>query len=261
MIAITIPLALYYRATRAAEKFATVTGKGFRPGRVALGAWRWPCALFVLVVPLSLVAPLSIMLWASFTPTYVGASSADLATMSLANYAALFGRADVVNGASNSLFIGFASAAIVALGTFALSTIVVRGRSRARFLIDAISSAPLVFPGIVLGFAVLQQFLAVRWLPIYGTHWILVFAFVIKFMPYGMRFSHTGLLSLSRELEESGRMAGAGWLAVLRRIALPLAAPAVAATAIYVFMSSVRDLSSIILLAGPRNNEIGRAHV
>lgn len=51
-------------------------------------------------------------------------------------------------------------------------------------------------------------------------------------------------------------MAGAGWLTVLRRIALPLAAPAVAATAIYVFMSSVRDLSSIILLAGPRNNVI-----
>ena len=112
---------------------------------------------------------------------------------------------------------GAASAAIVALGTFALSTIVVRGRSRARFLIDAISSAPLVFPGIVLGFAVLQQFLAVRWLPIYGTHWILVFAFVIKFMPYGMRYVYSGVLQLHRELEEAAGVAGASAMTTSQR--------------------------------------------
>jgi iron(III) transport system permease protein len=256
VIAIIPPLILYYRATRAAGKFATITGRGFRPGRIALRRWRWPCALFVLLVPVSLVAPLSIMLWASFTPTYVGASMADVGRMSLGNYAAIMARDDVLNALGNSLFVGACSAACVALGSFALSMIVVRSRASARFAIDAICSAPLVFPGIVLGFAILQQFLYLRSIPIYGTDWVLTIVFIVKFMPYGMRFSHTSLLSLSKELEESGHMSGASAFTVLRRIALPLAAPAVAATAIYVFMNSMRDLSSVVLLSGPRNNVI-----
>jgi ABC-type Fe3+ transport system permease subunit len=63
-------------------------------------------------------------------------------------------------------------------------------------------------------------------------------------------------LSIAKELEESGQMCGASAFIVLRRIALPLAAPAVAATGIYVFMNSVRDMSSVVLLSGPRNNVI-----
>ena len=44
VIAVALPLAWYYRATREAAKFATVTGKGFRPARIDLGLWKYPCA-------------------------------------------------------------------------------------------------------------------------------------------------------------------------------------------------------------------------
>src|SRR5947209_3714869 len=66
--AVSVPLYLYYRATRQTARFATVTGKGFRPSRIDLGKWKIPGALFVLIVPLSLCAPLLLMLWASFLP-------------------------------------------------------------------------------------------------------------------------------------------------------------------------------------------------
>jgi iron(III) transport system permease protein len=251
--AVSVPLALYYRATREGARFATVTGKGFRPSRIDLGKWKYPCALWVLIVPLSLCAPLLLMLWASFLPIYTSPSLDDLGRMSLANYAAVATRDDTVSGVWNSLLVGTGSASAVAAGTFVLSWVVVRSRQAVRWLLDVIVSLPLVFPGIVLGIAVLVEFLNLRFIPIYGTVWIVIFALGVKFLPYGMRFSYSGLLSIDRQLEESARMCGADTWRVLRTIVLPLTLPAIVATWIYVFMSAIRDLSTAVLLSGANN--------
>jgi iron(III) transport system permease protein len=251
--AVSVPLFLYYRATREGAKFATVTGKGFRPSRIDLGKWKVPCALWVLIIPLSLCAPLLLMLWASFLPLYTTPSLDDFARMSLANYLAVATRDDTVSGIWNSLLVGTGSASAVAAGTFVLSWVVVRRRQAVRWLLDVIVSLPLVFPGIVLGIAVLVEFLNLRFIPIYGTLWIVIFALGVKFLPYGMRFSYSSLLSIDRQLEESARMCGAGTLRVLRTIVLPLVMPAIVATWIYVFMSAIRDLSTAVLLSGANN--------
>jgi iron(III) transport system permease protein len=251
--AVSVPLALYYRATRESAKFATVTGKGFRPSRIDLGIWKVPCALWVLIIPLSLCAPLLLMLWSSFLPLYTTPALDDLGRMSLSNYVAVTTRDDTVAGVWNSLVVGAGSASAVAAATFVLSWMVVRRRQAVRWLLDVIVSLPLVFPGIVLGIAVLVEFLNLRFIPIYGTVWIVIFALGVKFLPYGMRFSYSSLLSIDRQLEESARMCGAGTLRVLRRIVLPLTMPAIVATWIYVFMSAIRDLSTVVLLSGANN--------
>jgi iron(III) transport system permease protein len=75
----------------------------------------------------------------------------------------------------------------------------------------------------------------------------------VKFLPYGMRFNYSGVLAIARELEESAQMCGASVFTVLRRIVLPLAMPAVWATWVYVFIYAMRDLSTAVLLAGPRS--------
>ena len=128
-----------------------------------------------------------------------------------------------------------------------------RQRHAVRWLLDAIVSLPLVFPGIVLGIAVLVEFLNLRFIPIYGTLWIVAFALALKLMPYGMRFCYSSLLAIDAQLEESARLCGADTLKVLRAIVLPLAMPAVLATFIYVFMNAIRDLSTVVLLTGANN--------
>jgi iron(III) transport system permease protein len=252
-LAVSLPLALYYRATRDGARFATISGKGFRPARIELGVWKLPCALWVLIVPLTLCAPLLPMLWASFLPVYASPSLADLHRMSLANYAAVATREDTVSGIWNSVVVGTGGASAVAAATFIMSWMVVRRRETLRWLIDVIVSLPLVFPGIVLGIAVLVQFLRLRFIPIYGTVWIVMLALGVKFLPYGMRFCYSGLLSIDRQLEESARLCGAGTWRVLRAVVLPLAMPAVLATWIYVFVNAVRDLSTAVLLSGANN--------
>ena len=254
MAAVGLPLTFYYRATRDSQKFATVTGKGFRPTRIDLGRWKLPCALWLLSIPLSLGAPLLLMLWASFLPLYTAPALDDVRRMSLANYIAVVTREDTVSGIWNSLVVGTASATAVAASALVLSWFVVRRREAIRWLLDVMVSLPLVYPGIVLGIAVLVEFLNLRFIPIYGTVWIIVFALSMKFMPFGMRFCYSSLLSIDRQLEESARVSGAGGWTVLRRIVLPLTAPAVVATWIYVFMHAIRDLSTAILLSGANNS-------
>jgi iron(III) transport system permease protein len=251
--AVAPPLVLYYRATRAGARFATVTGRGFRPTRVDLGRWKYLGALWALIVPLSLAAPLLLMLWASLLPIYASPSLADLARMSLANYAAVATRPETLAGLWNSLVVGIGAASAIAAGALVMSFAVVRGRAPIRWLLDVIVSLPLVFPGIVLGIAVLVEFLNLRFIPIYGTIFIVMFALAVKFLPYGMRFCYAGLLAIDLKLEESARMCGAGGFRVLRKIVLPLMGPAIAATFIYVFMQAIRDLSTAVMLTGANN--------
>jgi iron(III) transport system permease protein len=251
LLLVAAPLAYYYRVTKEVDRYATITGKGFRPRRLRLGVWRKPLGLWLLIIPLSLAAPILIMVWASFLPVYKPPELADIETFSLANYQSVWGRSETLAGLRNSALIGFWSASLVVSLTFVAAWLVVRHRGVARWALDFLISVPLVFPGIVLGITLLIQFLWLPWIPIYGTIWILVFAFLIRFTPYGMRFCHAGVLAVHRELEECGRTCGATTLIVLRRIVLPLALPSVAAAWLYVFLHTVRDLSLAILLAGP----------
>ena len=86
---------------------------------------------------------------------------------------------------------------------------------------------------------------------VYGTLWIMLIAYVTRFMPYGMRYSMTSLLALHKELEESAAMSGASWRMAFQRIILPLLKPGLIAGWIYIVIVSVRELSGSILLYSP----------
>jgi iron(III) transport system permease protein len=86
---------------------------------------------------------------------------------------------------------------------------------------------------------------------VYGTLWIMLIAYVTRFMPYGIRTNATSMLQIHKELEESAAMSGASWLTTFRRIVLPLLKPGLIAGWIYIVIVSIRELSSSILLYSP----------
>ena len=128
--------------------------------------------------------------------------------------------------------------------------IVVKTKLPGRWLLDNIASLPLVFPGIVLGLAIMIFYLNVD-IGIYGTIWIMFIAYITRFMPYGLRYNTTSMLQIHKELEESAAMSGASWTTTFRRIILPLLKPGLVAGWIYVMIVSIRELSSSILLYSP----------
>jgi iron(III) transport system permease protein len=131
-----------------------------------------------------------------------------------------------------------------------ISWIVVRTKVPGRWLLDNVASLPLVFPGLVLGLAIMVCYLTVD-IGIYGTLWIIFIAYVTRFLPYGMRYNSTSMLQIHKELEESAAMSGASWSMTFRRVVLPLLQPGLLAGFIYVMIVSIRELSSAILLYSP----------
>ena len=248
----------YGRLTRNAEKFATVTGKSFRPNQIDLGAWR-PLAGFALAFYffLLIVLPAFILVWASLLPFYQTFRSQAFPLLTLDNYRAILNSPRYISLVVNTLLIGFVSASVVMLLTAVSAWLTVRKAPGARVL-DNLGTAPLVFPGIVLGVGVMQFFLQVP-VGIYGTVWIIVWALVINYLPYGVRYSYAGMIQLHRELEEAAAASGATPLTGFRRIVFPLLAPSLVAGWLFIFLLATRALSLPVLLSGPSSQTMAVA--
>jgi iron(III) transport system permease protein len=248
-------LFFYHRVTAHGYRFTTITGKGYRPRRIDLGRWRWTAGLLLLALPLLQVLPLFALVWASFLPYLQPISEQALASASLSNYRTAFNDITIIAAIRNSLTVSMASATATVLIAFVAAWVVVRTNIRSRWVLDQMAMIPLVLPGLVLGVAVLQMYLHIP-LPVYGTIWIMFFAFVANFLPYGIRFSHAGLLSIHRELEESSSVCGARWGQTAWKVLIPLMLPALFAAWIYVFLITIRHLSVPLLLYSPGSQVI-----
>jgi iron(III) transport system permease protein len=250
MILVALSLVPYYQATRHTHRFVTITGKAYRPRRIDLGSLRWVGGFLLLLLPLLQVLPLGALLWVSLLPFTKQPSFEALAVISLNNYFSAFGDSTILNAILNSLTVSLCAATATVLVTFLASWLVVRTSMRGRWALDQLAMVPLVFPGIVMGVALLKMYLALP-LPIYGTIWVLVFAFITRYLPYSMRFSHAGLLGVHRELEESAEICGSTWLQAARKIVVPLVMPALFAGWIYIFLITIRELAVALLLYSP----------
>jgi iron(III) transport system permease protein len=239
--------------TRRGRSFQTVTGKGFRPRPVRLGAWRLPALAAVLAyVAVAAVLPLLVLLYVSTQPFYSSLSLEGLSQMSLESYRQLLGDEQVLGAARNSLLLGVGCATAVMLSMAVVSWLLVRTRIRGRWLVDGLAFLPIAIPGLVLGVALLIIYLRAP-VPVYGTLWILFIAYFTRFMPYGIRSSSISMAQVGRELEESAHVCGASWWSTFRRVLLPLMLPGLVAGWIYIMLVSLRELSTSILLYSPGN--------
>jgi iron(III) transport system permease protein len=170
--------------------------------------------------------------------------------LTLENYTFLFGLPKTTRALINSLVLSLGSATIVMFATSIIAWITVRTKLRGRWVLDNLASLPLIFPGIVMGVALIWVYLTLP-IPIYGTIWILLVAYVTRYLPYGMRTASSSLVQIHRELEEAAEISGASWWRTFVRIVLPLLRPGLLAGWIYIVIVSIRELSSSILLWGP----------
>ena len=239
------------RLSSRGSKYATMTGKGFRPRQIDLGKWRYlTAAIFIVYFLLIVVLPFSVLLWSSFQKFYTVPSWKALHNLTLDPYRFIITYPSLVTSVWNSLLLAVGTATIVMLVTSVICWIVVKTKLRGRWILDGVASLPLVYPGLVLGLAIMIFYLNVD-IGVYGTIWILFIAYVTRFMPYGLRYNTTSMLQIHKELEESAAMSGASWGTTFWRVILPLLKPGLVAGFIYVMIVSIRELSSSILLYSP----------
>ncbi len=251
------------------RSFVTISGKGFRTNLTRLGRWR-PFALayggtFILI---GAVLPLFLLLWQTLM-LYPG-------TYSLSNLTSLFwigpggtsfaeGEAGILRNMSilgsawNSLKLSVSVAFVTGVLGLLIGYAVVKGRGTALSKgLEQISFLPYLIPSIAFGAIYLSVFTH-QWgiFPsLYGTFLILVLVCTFKNLPFSARSGTSAMLQVGGELEEAGQMAGAGWFRRFGRIMLPLTIRGAMAGFLLVFITTMRELSLIILLVTPKTRTL-----
>jgi len=246
-----VGLVLHRLFSGRSRSYETITSRGVTPRVVKLGRWRWPvAALLAGYVVVSALLPILMLVYVSTQRVYTGVSTAGFSHLTLGAYRHLFDDPLVRRAAWNSLLLGVGAATVVMCTMTVVAWVVVRTKTPGRGLADGLAFLPIAIPGIVIGLALLIVFLRVP-IPVYGTLWILLIAYVTRFMPYGIRTSSISMGQIARDLEESAHVSGAGWWQTFRRVFMPLLVPGFVAGWIYVLLVSLRELSSSLILYSP----------
>jgi iron(III) transport system permease protein len=259
LFAVMFAMLFVYRRIVTRRSYVTITGKAFRPRVMDVGPLRFVllgvCILYIL---LSVALPLLTLAYASVQKIAVAFPAA--ANWTLDNYRTATTMNAVRSALANSLVLGFATATIGVVLMGLLSWIIYRSRVPGSGLIEYIVMFPQAVPRLVFAFGMMWAWLIFP-IPIYGTLWLLLIAYLTVFLPLGIRTISGVMLQLDRSLEESAQMCGAPWAYRIRTVTMPLLRPGLIAAWLLLFIASVRELGASILLMGPNAKVITPAIV
>jgi putative spermidine/putrescine transport system permease protein len=196
------------------------------------------------------IAPIAVVIVTAFTPTDFFAFPPKGLSLRWFNE---FFRLENMRGAFLlSLEVALISASLAAvLGTFAALFLARRGGAAAAVM-QGLFLAPLVFPTIILGLALLLLYKSIG-MPILPG---LLLAHAVVGMPYCFRTVLASLQGLDPALEEAGQSLGAGPVRTLFLITLPLIWPGVLSGWLFAFVVSFGELNTALFLTGPGNTTL-----
>ncbi len=241
------------RQTIAVERTAPL-GEAFPLGRrrLPVEAAVWGVLLVTAVLPLIALTGTSFI-------RAIGLSlSAE--TFTLANYVYALTTEATARAFRNSFVLALLAAVATIAVSVPLGYLVLHRRLRVARLVDLLADAPYALPGIVLSIAVILVLLPplpLLGISLYNSLWIILVAYLGRFLALGLRPAMSGLQQVEPQLIEAAQMAGAGSLRRLVTVVLPLVAPAAAAGGLLVFMAAFNELTVSALLWSTGNETLG----
>ncbi|MBA8908185.1 MULTISPECIES: ABC transporter permease [Aminobacter] len=225
-----------------------------------LGKWRVPVQVVMwCLIVLILVLPLFGLLLSSLVPGYGIPLTA--ATATLDNYRfVLFEYGAARRAFLNSFALSLSAAAFAVLVAIPVAYLVAwSGKKWVKYLNLAVE-LPYALPGVVLAIASLLMFLKpipFTGIQIYNTVWIILYAYLARFLVLALRPTISGYHQIDRALEEAARVAGASLFTRMRTIIFPLVAPAALAGGLLIFMTALSELTVSALLWSSGSETIG----
>ncbi len=244
----------YQRMTRQTERFVTITGKAYRPRLIDLGRWRYLALTFFIAYFLfAVLLPVCILIWSSLLPFYQAPSKAATHLLSLRVYKEILRSFEVQSAIKNTLILMVESAIIITGLATIIAWVVVRSKFKGRKVLDILTFLPHAMPSIIIGLALIYVYLTFDFIPIYATSWILLVAFVTRYMAFSSRTMNAGMLQIHKELEEAAQVSGVSWGKIFLKIIIPLLLPTMVGVAIWVVAHAMRELSMVLMLNSPGN--------
>jgi len=233
LLAMAVAILAVESRLEAGRDGAYVSRGSRRPGEIKLGRWKLPALLFCGgVATLGLALPIGILLhW--LVRGGIGYQGA--------------GRAFELAFAWNSLSVAAAAALVSVVVALPLAYLAARSDTRLGSLPDRLSYVGYAVPGVVLGLALV--YLSLKYVPFaYNTVILLVFAYVVRFMPQAVGTTKSSLLQIDPSYVEAARSLGYQPLTAFRKVVLPLIAPGIAAGGALVFLTTMKELPATLML-------------
>jgi iron(III) transport system permease protein len=243
-----LPLIAGQRIFGARADRTTVTGKQSTQ-LVDLKRWRWPAfAGFAMLGTFFVFVPLGLLIFGTFMRLFGFFDLADAYTLD--NWTSVLTNDAFLLSLKNTMILGVTTSVIVVALCSWLAYVVVKVRTRGKAVLDFTTWAPLAMPGIVLAVGFLLLFLRIPFLrPFYGSLVPLVAISVLASLTLGTQLLRASLMQLDKELEEGSLVAGGSRAYTIRRVVLPLVAPALASVAVVSFAATVRDVAHLAILS------------
>lgn len=246
---------LYMRVIRSSNRYQVVSGKAYamRPARLSgkgkMAARAFVGGYFVLAVFL----PLALVAWVAFLPVIEVPSLDAIGRLSLANFKGLNPR--LLRTSSKNTAILMVSAGTLAVAvSLAFSWLVLRTRTKLRFAYDFVAFLPQAVPNVLFAFAAYLVVLNMQEpIDLYGSLTIIVLVVALVHLAFGTRMINGSLIQINVELEDAAKMSGATALSTLRYITIPLLAPVLLSSWLWICVLAYRDLTIPTMLASRDN--------
>ena len=241
----------------AKKQYITVSGKSTRPNIVDLRSWRVPLTVMVsLFAVIVILIPFATILTTSFKVD-VGKSLRDPGNFTLGQWTLIFSRQETMDCLKNSLLFGAVTATVGIVIACVMSYLLQRTRIRGRKLPDFMITLGSGTPSVVIALGLIMTMKGDFGVNIYNTAYIMIVAYLIKYLMMGMRTVVSAMSQIHVSLEECSQVSGASWLRTMFRITGPLIFPSIAAGWFLIFIPSFYELSMTTLLYSNTTKTIG----
>lgn len=160
----------------------------------------------------------------------------------------------------NSFLFAGTAAVILALASIAFAYALERRMGKARRVVELVIELPYALPGVVLAIACILMFL--KPLPligvsIYATPFIILFAYLARFLPLALKAPIAAMAQIEAHHEEAAKLDGVTLWQMLRFIVAPILAPAATVSALMVFLVAFNELTVSALLWSSGTETLG----
>ena len=240
------------------EKFTVITGKASGFSIIDLGALRIPATIFIVLFILFIIAaPVAAVIITSLTKA-IGLAP-KLSNFTLGNYKYILFSVPVVwRAIRNSFFLALTVPTITVFLSVIFAYTARYTDMKGKRAIDYIVSAPYAIPGTVIGLSMILAWIKpVLGISLYNTIWLIMIAYIARFMIFPMRTVTASIKQVDNSLAEAAQISGASKKRAVLDIIVPLIKPGIFSGWFLVFMPALTELTLSILLYSAGRETIG----
>ncbi len=244
LVALTLVILIFEHRMRGKARYYRSSSGTVRPSRpIKLGKWRWPALAFCsFITLLALALPLTVIgYW-----LIRGVNAGEAFNL----------RFDVV---SNSVLASGSAGIAAILAAIPVVVLSIRFPGRLSRWLERSTYVGYALPGVVIALS-LVFFGANYALFLYQTIFLLIFAYVVRFLPQAIGSTRASLLQVSPRLEEASRNLGRTPWQTLTAITIPMIRPGLVTGLALVFLTAMKELPATLLL-GPTGFSTMATHI